>query len=30
MKRNGWLVILVGEGNKKKKKKTNEGNKKVT
>ena len=29
MKRNGWLVILVGEGNKKKKKK-NEGNKKVT
>ena len=29
MKRNGWLVILVGEGNKKKKKKK-EGNEKVT
>ena len=29
MKRNGWLVILVRKGTKKKKK-TNEGNKKVT
>ena len=26
MKRNGWLVILVGEGNKKKKKKKKESN----